>query len=179
MPTKTKKKRVTRASATFAKSAKTAQKDLREHVADRICRLADGMIRISARSILQRWGIRHTDLRLMNVLDNEEPLSINELSRRAIVDQAWVSRSIKTLEQKNLVVRQGETNESRRLLISLTKKGRQTLDQVRPHARRSEEILLKKIDAQRLKQLLDQLEINVDEMVDMLTHVAPVGRTKK
>lgn len=81
------------------------------------------MIQISARSIKQRWGIRHNDLRLMNVLDNEEPLSVNELSRRAIVDQAWVSRSIKALEQKKLLTRQSDANDSRRLLISLTKKG--------------------------------------------------------
>jgi len=68
---------------------------LRDHIVDRTCRLADAMIRMSSRHIQDRWKVRHTDLRLLNVLDGEEPLSVNEISRRALVDQAWVSRSLR------------------------------------------------------------------------------------
>ncbi len=61
-----------------------------------------------------------TDLRLLNVLDGAEPLSVNEISRRALVDQAWVSRSLRTLEAGKLVERSGHPADSRLTLVTLT-----------------------------------------------------------
>lgn len=170
MPTKTGK---------LKRRARTAPaKELHDHIADRVCRIADGMIMVSAKSIRKVWNIRHTDLRLLNVLDGEEPLSVNEISRRAIVDQAWVSRSLKMLEQMDLVMRASDPSDSRRSLIKLTKKGHKTLDEVRPYAMKSEKILLKDIDEAKLKQLLDQLELNVEKMLDALEHFTDAAPIK-
>lgn len=116
----------------------------------------------------QRWGLRNTDLRLLNVLDGEEPLSVNELSRRALLDQAWVSRSLRKLERAKLVIRRNDQRDSRLTLISLTKRGRQILDEFRPYAAWSERVLLTGVDEGALKALLDQLEINTQSLVDML-----------
>src|SRR4051812_16478797 len=80
---------------------------LHDHIVDRTCRLADAMTRMSARHLKDRWKLSPTDLRLLNVLDSDEPLSVNEISRRTLVDQAWVSRSLRTLEERNLLERSG------------------------------------------------------------------------
>lgn len=141
---------------------------LTDHVADRILRLADAMVMLSARSIEKRWGLRHTDLRLLNLLDGEKALSVREISRRAHIDQAWVSRSLRKLEEQDFVTRGSDQHDSRLTLISLTRNGRKTLDEVRPHARKSESLLLNRIDEAQLKALLDRLDENASCMLDEL-----------
>ena len=148
--------------------AQPVTKLLTDHVADRVLRLADAMILLSARSIQKRWGLRHTDLRLLNLLDGEQALSVREISRRAHVDQAWVSRSLRKLEEQDFVQRGSDERDSRRTLIVLTRHGRKTLDEVRPYARRSEGLLLKRIDERQLKALLDILDENASAMLDDL-----------
>jgi DNA-binding MarR family transcriptional regulator len=143
-------------------------KGLGDHIAGRICRLADALVRMSSWHIEERWKLRSTDLRLLNVLDGEEPLSVNEISRRALVDQAWVSRSLRALEEGKLVERRSDPRDSRLTRVSLTKRGRDTLDEFRPWAAWSEKLLLAGVDEKKLKALLDRLEANTEELVKAL-----------
>jgi len=142
---------------------------LHDHIVDRTCRLADAMVRMSSRHLKDRWKLSPTDLRLLNVLDGEVPLSVNEISRRALVDQAWVSRSLRSLEAGKLVERSGHPEDSRLTLVTLTKRGRQTLDEFRPWAAWSEKLLLKGVDERKLKALLDQVEANTDAVMEMIS----------
>jgi DNA-binding MarR family transcriptional regulator len=143
----------------------TDAKALRDHIVDRTCRLADAMIGMSSWHMKERWGLRQTDFRLLNVLDGEEPLSVNEIGRRALVDQAWVSRSLRKLESSKLVERRSDPNDSRLTRVSLTKRGRETLDEFRPWAAWSEKVLLDGIDEKKLKVLLDRLEANTESLM--------------
>jgi DNA-binding MarR family transcriptional regulator len=147
---------------------------LHDHIVDRTCRLADAMIRMSSRHISDRWKVRPTDLRILNVLDGEEPLSVNEISRRALVDQAWVSRSLRALEASKLVERHSDPRDSRLTLVSLTKRARNTLNEFRPWAAWSEKLLLHGVDEKKLKALLDQVENNTERLIKMI-EAAPGG----
>lgn len=138
---------------------------LHDHIVDRTCRLADAMIRMSSRHISDRWKVRPTDLRLLNVLDGEVPLSVNEISRRALVDQAWVSRSLRALEASKLVERRSDPNDSRLTLVSVTKRAQKMLDEFRPWAAWSEQLLLEGVDETKLKALLDQVEANTEHLL--------------
>jgi len=141
------------------------------------------MIRMSSWHMQERWKLRQTDFRLLNVLDGEESLSVNEISRRALVDQAWVSRSLRALETRKLVERRSDPEDSRLTRVSLTKRGRETLDQFRPWAAWSEKVLLDGIDERKLKALLDQLEANTESLMNTLKSVprklprSPPGET--
>lgn len=152
------------------KSAKTTYRHvLHDHIVDRTVRLADAMIRMSSRHLKDRWKLSPTDLRLLNVLDGEEPLSVNEISRRALVDQAWVSRSLRNLAAGKLVERSGHPEDSRLTLVTLTKRGRVTLDEFRPWAAWSEKLLLEGVDERKLKALLDQVEANTEAVMEMIS----------
>ena len=140
---------------------------LHDHIVARTCRLADAMIRMSSRHIKERWGVRNTDLRLLNILDGE-PLSVNEVSRRALLDQAWVSRSLRTLEAGKLVERRSDPKDSRLTLVTLTKRAREILDEARPYGVWSEQVLLNGVDEKRLKALFDQLEANAQGLISTL-----------
>lgn len=143
-------------------------KRLHDHIADRLCRLADAMLRLSAKSIKQTWGLRPIDLRLLNMLDGEQPLAVREISRRVYVDQAWVSRSLRDLESRDLVQRKSDPKDSRLTLVSLTAHGRKALDEVRPYALKSEQFLLNGIDEKKLKALLDKVEVNTERMLEAI-----------
>jgi DNA-binding MarR family transcriptional regulator len=141
---------------------------LHDHIVGRICRLADAMIHMSSGHLRQRWNLRNTDLRLLNVLDGEQPLSVNEISRRALLDQAWVSRSLRALERGKLVERRNDHRDSRLTLVALTRRGREILDDFRPYAAWSERVLLTGVDGAKLKVLLDQVEANTQGLIDTL-----------
>lgn len=145
----------------------------------RICRLADAMVRMSSWHLKQRWNLRNTDFRLLNVLDGGEPLSVNEVGRRALLDQAWVSRSLRALERVKLVERRNDHRDSRLTLVTLTRRGRDVLDEFRPYAAWSERVLLTGVDAGTLKGLLDQLESNTQNLMNTLESLPKEWRRKK
>lgn len=157
----------------------TSAKVLRDHIVSRTCRLADAMVRISARQMKERWNLRNTDLRLLNVLDGAERLPVTEISRRALLDQAWVSRSLRTLENGGLVRRCSDATDSRVTLVGLTARGREILDDSRPYAAWSEKVLLKGVDEVTLKALLDQVEANTQGWIAMFENLKPRRANKK
>jgi DNA-binding MarR family transcriptional regulator len=135
---------------------------LDDHIAVRIARITEIVSRIATLTIEARWGLSNTDLRLLNNLDGSPPMAVSELSRRAHVDKAWVSRSLRDLENRKLVQRRSHSKDSRLALISLTSQGQRLLDEVRPFALKNEIELLSGIDARLLKKLLGTLEENAD-----------------
>jgi DNA-binding MarR family transcriptional regulator len=160
-----------RASSVDSKAAQgqgKVEQKLRDHVVARTCRLADAMLRASSQHIRELWKISNTELRLLSTLENEESLPMVEIVRRALVDQAWVSRSLRVLESKKMVERRADPHDSRSIRVSLTRKGRQILEESRPYAQWSEECLLKGVDAKKLKELMDQLEANTQNMLSAL-----------
>jgi DNA-binding MarR family transcriptional regulator len=157
----------------------THPKGLHDRIVARICRLADAMVHMSSHHIRELWNLRNTDLRLLNVLESEDPLSVNEISRRALLDQAWVSRSLHALERAKLIERRKDPSDSRLTLIALTPRAREILDESRPYAEWSEKVLLNGIDESELKGLLDRLESNTQGLLNALQALPRQLRGKK
>jgi DNA-binding MarR family transcriptional regulator len=151
-----------------AQSTPLPSRQLHDHIVARTCRLADAMLRMSSRQIKELWQLRNTDLRLLNILDQGESLTVTQISRLALVDQAWVSRSLRALKARALVDKRADPNDSRRTLFSLTERGRKILDESRPYAAWTEDVLLRDIDARQLKSLLDKLEANTQGLVEFV-----------
>lgn len=141
---------------------------LEDLVPVRIVRIAEVVARLASRSIGSTFGLRNTDLRLMNMLDGIDGLTVNEIARRAHVDKAWVSRSLRDLEASGLVVRRSSREKTRTRKVELSAKGAALLDQVRPLALAREQRLLDGIDAIHLKKDLDRLLINAELMLARL-----------
>jgi DNA-binding MarR family transcriptional regulator len=141
---------------------------LHDHIVSRMCRLADAMMRMSARHFKERWNLRSTDLRLLNILEEAESLPVNEISRRALVDQAWVSRSLHALKARKLVERRSDPRDTRLALFVLTRRGREIIEESRPYAEWSEKVLLDGVDGRHLKALLDRVEANTQELLAAL-----------
>jgi len=140
-------------------------KSLEDLVAVRIVRIAEVIARLATRTIEARVGLRNTDLRLLNLLDGTDGVSVSEVARRAHVDKAWVSRSLRHLEKSGLVTRRSTRRDSRVCIIGLSVKGRALLEQVRPLAAARETRLLDGIDRAAFKTSLDRLMANAEDMM--------------
>ena len=138
---------------------------LEDLVAVRIVRIAEVMARLATQTIETTVGLRNTDLRLMNLLDGTDGVTVNEISRRAHVDKAWVSRSLRHLENAGLVMRKSNRQDSRLTVVSLSPKGRALLEQVRPIAVARETRLLDGIDPVAFKASLDRLMQNAERLL--------------
>jgi DNA-binding MarR family transcriptional regulator len=138
---------------------------LEDLIAVRIVRIAEVVARLATRSIEARVGLRNTDLRILNLLDRTAGVTVNEIARRAHVDKAWVSRSLRHLETSGLVTRSGLKQDSRLTVITLTATGRAKLAQVRPLAAVHESRLLAGIDKAAFKSQLERLMANAEELL--------------
>jgi DNA-binding MarR family transcriptional regulator len=138
---------------------------LEDLVAVRIVRIAEVVTRLATRSIEAKIGLRNTDLRILNLLDRTDGVTVNEIARRAHLDKAWISRSLRQLESDGLVIRNSLQQDSRLSVITLTARGRARLNQVRPLAEDHELRLLAGIDSAAFKRQLDRLMINAEALL--------------
>lgn len=141
------------------------RKSLEDLVAVRIVRIAEVISRLATQTIEAQVGLRNTDLRIMNLLDGTEGITVNEIARRAHVDKAWVSRSLRELQRSGLVTRRSLREDSRLSVVALSAKGRTLLEQVRPMASAREARLLAGIDRSGFKADLDRLMANAEAML--------------
>ena len=142
---------------------------LNDHISVRVVRLSEALSRIATRTIEARWGLKNTDLRILNTLDGlDDGLPVSELARRVHVDKGWISRSVRDLVASGLVDTRSDPADPRRKLVALSDEGRAQLEMVRPFALRGEMALLDGLDARLLKTMLERLEANAAAMLDGL-----------
>jgi DNA-binding MarR family transcriptional regulator len=147
------------------KAAAAGARPLEDLIAVRIVRIAEVVARLATSTIEARVGLRNTDLRILNLLDRTDGVSVNEIARRAHVDKAWVSRSLRHLETAGLVTRRGVKRDSRVTVIRLAAQGRAKLAQVRPLAANHERRLLAGIDRAAFKTQLERVMANAEELL--------------
>jgi DNA-binding MarR family transcriptional regulator len=142
------------------------RKSLEDLVAVRVVRIAEVIARLAIQTIEKRCGLRNTDLRLMNLLDGKPGVTVNEIARRAHIDKAWVSRSLRELEACGLVARRTHRPDSRVRMVSLSAKGRALLERVRPLAASHERRLLAGLNETSFKSQLERLLTNAEVMLE-------------
>lgn len=150
------------AGKTGVNAARVKPGTLEDSVGVRIGRLAEVFARLAKLNLDRPWGLRNTDLRILNSLDGTDSMLISEIARRTRVDKAWISRSVLQLVDKGLVERRIDPEDSRVSLAALTASGRDLLDRIRPFVILSETRLLTGIEARTFKRDLDRLLSNAE-----------------
>ena len=136
-----------------------------DNVGVRVVRLAEVFSRLARIGVEQPWGLRGTELRILNILDRVDSVPISEIARRTHVDKAWISRSVRDLENKGLVIRRADQADSRKTHAVLSAEGRSLLDRLRPLVVWHEARVLKGIDERAFKQDLDRLLANAEAIL--------------
>ncbi len=150
-------------------SSPPEKNSLEDLVAVRVVRMAEIICRISSYTMEANFGLRSTDLRILNALENRKLLTVSEIARRTHVDKAWISRSLNQLEEKRLIKRAIDKADSRCILITLTKRGSNLLEKVRPVAQASEGQMLTGLNRAKFKTELDQLMENLEQRLADVT----------
>jgi len=137
-----------------------------DNVGVRIVRLAEVYSRLARIGVEEPWGLRSTELRILNILDGAASIPISEIARRTHVDKAWISRSVRDLEKKGLVARRHDECDARKSQALLTDKGRELLETIRPLVLAGEQRALLGIDETRFKADLDRLLKNAEQILE-------------
>ena len=73
-----------------------------------------------------------TTYRLMRTVETFEAISIADLGRHMVTDNAQISRAATDLASKDLVTFRGDPTNKRRKLVSLSPKGKALMDELTP-----------------------------------------------
>ncbi|MDR7317520.1 MarR family transcriptional regulator [Brevibacillus nitrificans] len=106
----------------------------------------------------EQWSV-------LKSLEEEDRLTIKELSSRVGKDQANVTRISDLLERKGYLVRQPNPEDKRSSLVCLTEAGREITKQLIPIDEHVHEVALRGISEEEiafLKQLLSKIRENVN-----------------
>jgi DNA-binding MarR family transcriptional regulator len=96
-----------------------------QSVLDGIRRLVQ-FLRLSGRAA-ERAGVSAAQLFVLQKLAEAPALSVNELAARTLTHQSSVSVVVQRLEERGLVARKRAGSDGRRVEVSLTRRGRQSL----------------------------------------------------
>lgn len=84
-------------------------------------------IDIHSRCLTKRYGLTGPQLLLMNEIKTAERVSVGALAEKAHLSQATVTNIVDRLENHSLLRRSRDVTDKRRVWVSLTEKGKETL----------------------------------------------------
>jgi DNA-binding MarR family transcriptional regulator len=132
-----------------------------------VARLANLLSSNASRFYRTRWGIGLVEWRIIHVLAGHTHLNAREISQRADLDKAAVSRGLRNLEQGGIVDIAQETPRARQITVSLSRGGTRVYQEILRASRVREALLIEGItEAERhqLTRLLGHLIGRIPEM---------------
>lgn len=120
------------------------------------------MVRIFYRDVSQTvkdvyttlFGLSVSEWRTMSVLNDFEPLSAKEIVSRSSMDKVNVSRSISSLQKSKYLERHVDPTDRRRVLLRLTRQGKQVMRDLIPLVQDVERKLLKDLSPDERETLV-------------------------
>jgi DNA-binding MarR family transcriptional regulator len=118
-----------------------------------------GMIERASHAWVREQGL--PSLAAMNVLTilhgADGPLQPHEISARMMVTRGTLTGILDTLERGGLVRRSAHGDDGRRRLVTMTRRGRRRVEELRPHLHRAERHLVGELSNDERATLLDLL----------------------
>ena len=145
-------------------SAEEEHQRLEHLTTAKIARLGVALELAASSVYSKQFGVKNHELKVLNVLAGSEPVSLAELSRRAHVDKAWVSRSIASLVARGLVRKWRKPGDERMSLIELTVEGIELVRRITPTMMERQRELLVGLDQEHVNWLLDTLLARLERM---------------
>jgi homoprotocatechuate degradation regulator HpaR len=121
---------------------------------------------------LNAQGLTDQQWRIVRALNEGEGMDIAALGRACCLHTASLSRILPNLEAEGLVSRKANTQDQRRVSVSLTARGRKLFEAVAPQSEAIYAQLAQEIGAQRMEQIYRLL----DDVIGILE--TPVPKVK-
>lgn len=110
------------------------------------------------RPMLAKAGVTEQQWRVLRVLGDAGPIDLKSLAESALLFGPSVTRILKDLVERGLVVRQANPRDGRGAIVSLSAKGRVLIEETADHTIRQLTIYSKKFGDRRLKNLILELQ---------------------
>lgn len=137
----------------------------------RLLRLSNTLALYSSRRYRKQFGISLPEWRVMSIIASSDGTTARDISRALATDKAWVGLSVKGLAMRGFVVRSADKQDSRRVRLSLTKKGKAMHDAILTLAGQRQQRLLAALPGAAVDTLiasLDRLQAEAEKMLDEL-----------
>lgn len=109
------------------------------------------------RPMLRSHGVTEQQWRVIRALADYEPMDAGELASRSFLLAPSLTRILQHLEGESLVKRTSDTNDQRRSVLSLTKKGRTLFSKVAPNSAALYDDIELEFGAEKMALLYDLL----------------------
>ena len=142
-----------------------------ELLSTRLLRLSNTLALYSSRRYRQQFGVTLPEWRVMSIVASRDGMTARDISRILATDKAWVGLSVKSLARRGYLTRAGDKEDSRRVLLRLTRQGKQIHDAIMSVARQRQRRLraaLPEGAADILSASLDHLQAEADQMLEEL-----------
>lgn len=131
---------------------------------------------LAREAVMQRFrphlnanGLTDQQWRIIRALNEVETMDIAALGRACCLHTASLSRILPNLEAEGLVSRKANTQDQRRVSVSLTAKGRKLFETVAPQSEAIYAQLAQEIGPQRMEQIYGLL----DDVISILDKPRP------
>lgn len=105
-------------------------------------------------SLPGRAGLSHGEFCIMNIIRNgRNDITVSEIAAALDVTPPAVSRSLKLMEKRGLILRETDTVNRRNTIVRLTGEGSGILDRARSEIDSITEMVNKEMGAERINQL--------------------------
>lgn len=114
-------------------------------------------------TVLEPHGLKVLEWRILQSLDPETPLTICDLSERAIVERSFTGRTVDRLAERGLVRKKASANDRRFVQVTLSARGTALLRSAEEDIRIAREDLLQGIGHDKINtviEVLRQLSVN-------------------
>lgn len=126
---------------------------------------------LAREAVMQRFrphlnarGLTDQQWRIIRALNETDAIEIADLSRICCLHAASLSRILPNLEEDGLIARKISKSDQRRIIVSLTAKGRRLFDEMAPESEAIYAALSREIGPTRLDQIYSLL----DEVIGIL-----------
>lgn len=131
--------------------------DLENYIPAYLTFLANKWARSASHLYLKRFGIGIETWRILVLLAIEGPITANRVCQVIGMDKASVSRNFKNMEERGLLLIEGDPDDARQRFAQLTQKGFALHDKILPLVLEREQRLLSALSIDERKILCDLL----------------------
>ena len=113
---------------------------------------------------LKEIGLSHGQAIALKIIYEENNIKQEDLNKRLQIDKSAVTRILKTLEDKQLIIKETSQEDKRNHILSLTSNGKMLYPQIKNVIKETTEVMLKDIDQNQqllLEELLLKMKMNL------------------
>ena len=115
---------------------------------------------------LKEFGLSHGQAITLKIIYEENNIKQEDLNKRLQIDKSAVTRILKTLEDKQLIIKETSQEDKRNHILSLTSNGKMLYPQIKNVIKETTEVMLKDINQNQqllLEKLLLKMKMNLED----------------